>query len=202
MGMRVPARWQRRAQRAYVNYAKWRGDLLLELLDPANWANPYPVHDAMRAHGPVYRSKVLRSYVFVSFDAAALALKDVRFLAGRPGQNDEAAGLANADSLVKLDPPRHTQVRKLLVKGFSLKAIEAMSEWINGLSHELLDDVALRREFDGVESIAFPLPVRVISRILGVPDEQASQVRTWGGSLAPTIEPFMSPARAPAAGHA
>jgi cytochrome P450 len=199
---RVPAALQRRAQRAYVKYARQRGDLLLELLDPANWADPYPIHDAMRAHGPVYRSKALRSYVFVGFEAASLALKDLRFLAGRPGKNDEDAGLANADSLVKLDPPRHTQVRKLLVKGFSLKAIEAMSGWVADLSDELLDNVRTRSELDGVEAIAFPLPVRVISRVLGVPDDKAGQIRTWGESLAPTIDPFMSPAQAIAAGSA
>jgi cytochrome P450 len=200
--MRVPPRVMRRAKRAYIKYAQWRGDLLLELLDPANWADPYPIHDAMRQHGPVYHSKVLRSYVFVGFEAASVALKDLRFLAGRPGENDEAAGLANQDSLVKLDPPRHTQVRKLLVKGFSLKAIEAMSGWVNDLSHELLDNVADQSEFDGVAEIAFPLPVRVISHILGIPNEKADDIRVWGESLAPTIDPFMSPAQVVAAGEA
>src|SRR4051794_28289663 len=138
-------------RRTAYRYYTWRGDLLVELTNPANWPRNFELYDAMRAHGHVYVSKASKIPVITTHEAVTAILKDPRFKAGPPNAtNDPTQRIFNADLLVNMDPPRHTQSRKLLTKGFTLKSIEAMSPWITELCQELLDAVEGEREFDAV----------------------------------------------------
>lgn len=150
----------------------------------------------MRAKGPVYFSKTTGMHIITGFEEAEAAFKDSRLRAGTPAERDNAvSALGSPDSLLKLNPPRHTQIRKLVSKAFSARAMNQLSGWIGELAHELLDEVTGQTEFDLVRQVAFPLPLRVVTHIMGIPKVDEDQFAEWGLALGNTLEPFIPPAQ-------
>ncbi len=94
-----------------------------------------------------------------------------------------------ADSLLTLDPPAHTRLRKQIQPWFAGRAIDALRPQIAEIANELLDaaeaaaaqrgETALHRTMELFEAYAYPLPVTVISEMLGVPREDRAQVCGW-----------------------
>ncbi|MCO1578108.1 cytochrome P450 [Crossiella sp. SN42] len=74
-------------------------------------------------------------------------------------------------SMLNVDPPDHTRLRKLVVRAFSAKRVDALRPRITELAGQLLDQVAGQSEIDLVADFSFPLPVLVICELLGVPPE-------------------------------
>jgi cytochrome P450 len=90
------------------------------------------------------------------------------------------------------DPPQHTFFRNLVQQAFTPKVIQTLAGRINALSHELLD--LLHGPFELHDDYAAPLPVIIISELLGVPSEQREQFKAWSdvrvaamGAADPTI---------------
>jgi cytochrome P450 len=169
-----------------------RNDPIVLLRSRNAWVDPYSIYEAMRAKGPVYYSKTTDMHVITGFEEANAAFKDPRFRAGTLApQHNAVSALGSPDSLLKLNPPRHTQIRKLVSKAFSARAIEQMAGWITELAHELVDEVVGRQEFDVVAHVAYPLPLRVVTRVLGIPQVDEDQFAEWGMALGNTLEPFI-----------
>ena len=76
---------------------------------------------------------------------------------------------ARARSMLIMDPPDHTRVRKLVNKAFTPKRIAALRGHIETLVRTLLDEAAERGRFDVIHDLAEPLPAIVIAELLGVP---------------------------------
>ena len=93
-------------------------------------------------------------------------------------------------TLLFLDPPDHTRLRKLVAQTFTPRTIEAMRPRIRVLVDELLD-VALARPdgFDLVDDLAYLLPVTVISEMLGVPLADQAQLRAWTAVATRALDP-------------
>ncbi|HET6951631.1 MAG TPA: cytochrome P450 [Acidimicrobiales bacterium] len=86
--------------------------------------------------------------------------------------------------LDNMDPPNHTRVRRLASGAFAPARIRAMAGWIEGMTAELFDDVEARgKGADFMELFAWKLPLRVISGILGAPEEAIPQLKAWVDQL-------------------
>ncbi len=85
--------------------------------------------------------------------------------------------------MMDLDPPEHTRLRQLVSKAFTPRMIEQLRPQIQRLTDELLDRVEPRGQMDLIADFAGPLPVRVISEMLGVPLEDSDKFRTWSHAL-------------------
>lgn len=111
--------------------------------------------------------------------------------AAMPEEPEEFLPLSR--SLLTLDPPDHTRLRKLVQPWFTGRAIDALRPRIEEIANELLDEAeaaaAARGEtapdrcMDLVEAFAYPLPVTVISEMVGVPREDWAQIRQWSETL-------------------
>jgi cytochrome P450 len=77
------------------------------------------------------------------------------------------------------DPPQHTLFRGLVQQAFTPRGIAAMGSRIGRLSHELLDEVTGREQWDLHDDYAFPLPVIVIAELLGVPETDIHRFKDW-----------------------
>ncbi|MCY1078070.1 cytochrome P450 family protein [Archangium lansingense] len=98
-----------------------------------------------------------------------------------------------AHSILMLDPPDHTRLRKLVQPNFTARAMELLRPRIQRLVNELLDTIERKaaergeavseRRMDLIESFAYPLPVTVISDMLGIPAEDREQVHGWAELL-------------------
>jgi cytochrome P450 len=75
------------------------------------------------------------------------------------------------------DPPDHTRLRKLVTKAFTSRAISRLRPQIERITDDLLDGID--GETDLIESFAFPLPIAVISELLGVPHEDRARIQAW-----------------------
>jgi hypothetical protein len=81
-----------------------------------------------------------------------------------------------------LDPPQHTRLRGLISKAFVPRVVEAMRPRITELVNELVTRAP--RDFDVISGLAQPLPIIVISDMLGLPADQSARVKAWSDALA------------------
>jgi cytochrome P450 len=102
-----------------------------------------------------------------------------------------------------LDPPDHTRLRKLAQKAFAPKVIKALEGDIATLVDAMLDDIeAAGPRFDVITDLAYPLPVAVICRLLGVPIEDEPEFGRASALLAQSLDPFIAFTGAPPDGFA
>jgi cytochrome P450 len=93
------------------------------------------------------------------------------------------------EHLLGVDPPQHTRLRKLVSQSFTPKFVEGLRPRIQQIAVELLDDLEAHlaangtRAFDLLERYAFPLPITVISEMLGVPAEDRDNFRVWSNAV-------------------
>jgi len=189
--------------------------LLLQLLDPANRADPYRLCAQVRERGPLqlpkanlvvfatYREcdEVLR-HPSSSSDRTKSVLEQRRIQAQSQALIDAGAEPPQPvpPGFLFLDPPDHTRLRKLVSKAFAPKVVNALQPDINELVDGLLDRIAEKGRFDVVEDFAYPLPVAVICRLLGVPLEDGPQFSHASALLAQSLDPFVTFTGAPSDG--
>jgi cytochrome P450 len=181
--------------------------LLVEMLDPAVRADPYPVFTRIRELGPM----VLPETGMVVFSGFADCDEVLRHpsscsdgMKSSVVQRQIAEGITPqrtaTPGFLFLDPPDHTRLRTLAQQAFSPKAVRALEPEIRALVGELLDAVAARgtgeqtpgAPFDVVSDLAYPLPVAVICRLLGVPLSDEPQFSRAAALLAQGLDPIMT----------
>jgi pimeloyl-[acyl-carrier protein] synthase len=91
------------------------------------------------------------------------------------------------------DPPDHTRLRTLVSKAFTPRVIEGLRPHIQQIVDGLLDRVRDRRAMDLIADLAFPLPVIVISEMLGVPAADRDRFRQWSLDVARSLDAIALP---------
>ena len=94
-----------------------------------------------------------------------------------------AASLANAPSIIQMDPPRHNRHRKLAIGAFTPRMVARIEPRVRELARECVAGVAPGEPFDFVERIAVPLPMFVIAELLGVPKSDHADFRRWSDAM-------------------
>jgi cytochrome P450 len=167
-------------------------------MDPAFIADPYPLYKGLRAQAPVYKH-ALGFYLVTRYDDVAVVLKDPRFgkgpydalLTARFGQAGEAQGAGSI--LLFKDPPDHTRLRTLISKAFTPSVVEKMRPGIQAIVDRLLDAVAQGPGMDVIGDLAYPLPVTVISGLLGVPTQDNDLIKEWSADVARSVDAIATP---------
>ena len=153
--------------------------------DPAFVQDPYPVYDRARAMGPlVFWEEYGMVAAFGQPEVHAL-LRDRRFGRERPAEmaRPAPAHLApwlavEAHSMLDAEPPRHTRLRGLVLRAFTSRRITAMGPDITQLCQSLADGLP-DGPFDLLPAYCTAVPVTVICRLLGVPEEDATRLLDW-----------------------
>ncbi|KFI26102.1 cytochrome P450 [Haematobacter missouriensis] len=157
--------------------------------DPAFVQDPYPFYDRGRAAGPLFLWEDYALPCATGHAEVNALLRDRRF--GReppPGFAPEIpAHLApfyavEAHSMLELEPPRHTQLRGLVLRAFTSRRIAALGPEIAALCHDLIDMLPEDRA-DLLPAFAQKLPVIVIARLLGVPENRADDLLRWSNAM-------------------
>ncbi len=95
--------------------------------------------------------------------------------------------------ILNLDPPDHTRLRKLVQQVFTPRMVEQLAPRVQAMVDDALDTVVARgTEMDVIADLAFPLPFRVISEMLGMPDSEEEQLREWAHTLTLSLEPLLA----------
>lgn len=160
--------------------------------------NPYPTYAGMHEEGPLHYVDVGSKWavwaIFSHAECSAIA-KDPRLSAKRAQQmllplpfssHAEFSELARMLGLwlIFMDPPEHTRLRKLMNKGFSPAAIEGLRPQVEAIVDQMLGSLGHGSEIDLMREFANPMPVRIISAMLGVPQELHETFVNWSRAIA------------------
>jgi cytochrome P450 len=148
-------------------------------IDPSFTRNPMTVLRRLQAEAPVSRAVMWGSvpvWLVTRYEEARALLADARLSKDRetglnllPLNNSGELTTELTNHMLQADPPDHTRLRKLVVKAFTARAVEQLRWQIETIADELLDEFDTSAPVDLVKSYAGPLPVRVISELLGIP---------------------------------
>lgn len=157
--------------------------------DPAFVQDPYPFYDRLRAAGNLAFWEDYALPCAVSHAAVQALLRDRRF--GRELPPELARPVpphlapfqaVESHSMLELEPPRHTRLRGQVLRAFTSRRIAALEPEIAALTHELIDRFP-DGPVDLLPAFCQPLPVIVICRLLGVPEEMAPQLLQWSNAM-------------------
>jgi cytochrome P450 len=161
--------------------------------------NPYPTYQRLLEEGPLHFVDVSGGMwgvwaVFRHAECSAVA-KDPRLSVRRtegmlftlpPERQTDFKELVRMLGLwmIFIDPPEHTRMRKLMNRGFSQSAAQALRPQVEKIVNRVLDSIAGRALADLVKELAYPMPVRVISELLGVPETMHEAFLRWSAAIA------------------
>ncbi len=170
-------------------------------LDPEAHKDPYPQYRRLREHAPMLRGP-LGYWVLSRYADIAAVLRDPRFGVGVDeaslmlAMTQDGPGIATMVELSRWmlfrDPPDHTRLRGLVSKAFTPRALEAVRPRVVEIVKGLVDNIAGRGEADLITDLALPLPVTVISELLGLPIEDHAQAREWAEAIAQALDPVVT----------
>lgn len=155
--------------------------------DPEFVQNPYPFYESARAAGPFFRWADYNLTCTGNAAAVNAIFRDRRF--GREPVEPLVVPphlapfyAVEAHSMLELEPPRHTRLRNLVLRAFTSRRIAGLAPDITALATELAESFP-QGEFDLLTAFAQPLPVRIIARLLGVPEAMAPDLLAWSNAM-------------------
>jgi unspecific monooxygenase len=156
--------------------------------DPAFVQNPYPFYDRAR-ETPFFRWADYGLTATASAAAVGAILRDRRFGREIPPEHRKPVPphlapfyAVEAHSMLELEPPRHTRLRSLVLRAFTSRRIAALAPETAALCHDLIDALPVG-DFDLLPAFAQKLPVIIIARLLGVPEDMAPQLLRWSNAM-------------------
>ena len=173
--------------------ARVRRDLVAQLGLPAHQADPYPLYDRIRERGPLTptaQGNLISATHAVCSDV--VRRRDlVVFRPEQPGDDPLPREMLDL-SLLEMDPPEHTRLRRLVAPAFTPRRMAGYEVLIERRIDQLLDAVDPRAGFDLVDDFASPLPIAVISALLGVSDVDEKEFAAYGATLATALDGISS----------
>ena len=173
---------------------------LHELMNPDYADNPFPLYRKLHRQGPLIPAgdKIIISGSHAVVDAllndrrvGKNYMESVRLRFG-----DDAADMPLFQGISRmflvLNAPDHNRLRALVMKAFSAREIKPLREMALTVAHELVDKLADRRTCDLAQAFAFPLPVRIICRMLDVPESDAPELGRLTSALVNVFDPQIS----------
>ncbi len=157
--------------------------------DPDFVQNPYRFYAAAREQGAISYWKDYGMPAAFSHSAVHMLLRDRRF--GReipaelasPGPAHLAPWLeVEAHSMLELEPPRHTRLRRLVLRAFTSRAISALEAEISAQCHQLIDAFP-EGDFNLIAAYCNQVPVVTICRLLGVPEDMGPSLVDWSHKM-------------------
>ena len=173
---------------------------MFSFTDPEFVTDPYPQLAKLRAEeAPIWHEES-QLYLAAKYKHANQVLRTRtlgRIFSPRvPEDAWETFNYLHADSILDSEPPKHTRLRSLVMKAFNPKRIEELRPNVERITGELLAaidaKVAEGGNFDLIADFAEPLPVMVISELLGFPKADEHLLRPWSQAIVRMYEPAPS----------
>ena len=162
--------------------------LTAPLLDPAIYAgDPFPLYARLRAEAPVARNDTLGLWMVSRHAEVVEVSRDPATFCSSKGimAFEIAADYATPPTMMHTDPPDHTRYRTLVQPGFRPSYMRALEDSIRVRVRALVDRIAPGTPVDVVAELAVPLPLQVISDLLGVPEEHWPRFFRWSEAAIP-----------------
>ncbi len=168
-------------------------NFFLQAMQPAFREDPYPFYERFRGTSPLLRVADTIWFALGHAEVAAmlrhprLSTDEVQHATTKAGREPDPNRVR---SLLFMDAPDHTRLRGLVARAFTPRRIEDLRVATEGITDELIDAmVAHRGTVDLIEAFAYPLPVRVICTLLGVPARDEAIFTDWSRGIARSVDP-------------
>ena len=165
-------------------------------------ADPFPFFARLRASEPVYRTTLSDKtvvWLLSRYDDVTALLRDERFTKNRRSAltTEQLRKLPWTPpmfrplerNMLDLDPPDHTRLRSLVHKAFTPSLVEQIRSRAQAVADQLLDRVVTRGEMDLIKDFALPLPMTIITEILGVPAKDHDKFHKWSQAVVSLTSP-------------
>jgi cytochrome P450 len=183
----------RTSRSLYNKYTSTLGGVAVEF-NPFSYEfheNPHPTYAWLRDHAPAYYNSELNFWALSRFSDVLDAISDYGTFSSTGGITIENTGTASdaADqeapirSLIDMDPPEHTVLRRMIAPRFTPRQIAALEPTVTRTTRALLDQLANRSSFDVVTEFSALLPTTVIATFLGFAADQHESLRVWTETL-------------------
>ena len=166
--------------------------------NPEFRAHPYPFYDDLRNQEPVHTT-AFGMVVLTRYEDVSTTLKSADFSRDIEKYSTQATTEARqrrremqrerTKSILNLDPPDHTRLRRIVSKSFTPSAMEKLRGRIEHLVNTALDHAQERGSIELIDDLAFPVPFQVISDLLNMPTERAEEMREWSQIITNSLEP-------------
>lgn len=177
------------------------GHVKLNPRDPRFYGNPYPVYEALRQHAPIFYWEAFGFTCFVNHEDVTALFRDRRFgrqilhlttreELGWPPEREALRPFLDVDrySLLDLEPPDHTRLRRLIQKAFMARQIEQLRGRVASLTHQLIDEMEPVGQANLLEKFATTIPVTLIAELLGVPTANSDDLLNWSHAMVAMYE--------------
>jgi cytochrome P450 len=156
-------------------------------LDPEQRRCPYPTYGQLRDEGVRFAPE-LDAYVVSRYDDVVSVLRNHAIFSstaslGRPPRDPDDEGPNDSPLLILSDQPDHSTFRSIVNRAFTPVRVRAWEQQIRDLCDGLIDDFVDAEQVDFVEAFSGPLPIAVITSVLGVPGEDAPMFRRYSEEL-------------------
>ena len=158
--------------------------------------DPYPVYSQLRQEAPIVWDQPSKMWIISAYEDVSALLRDRRL--GRAIEPDRAAPpiletlsafhRLDEHSLFDKEPPEHTRLKSLVQSVFTPRRAEALRPKIQSTADELLEAALEHESFDLLADYAVPLPVYVISDLLGIPQADRGRLRPWSAAIVAMYE--------------
>jgi cytochrome P450 len=171
---------------------------LVRIDDPAFYLDPHRVYDRMRLESPAFYYEPLDIFVLTRYDDMRAVVRQPEIFTSTKGilltelmyaPSEEGGSFIDqfvdpeGELFSNFDPPRSTQLRKVLSPGFSVRSIGLLSERIARDCKELVGAIPAGETIDFVEQLAAPLPILSAAHLLGVDASYVPDIRRWSDAL-------------------
>ncbi|QJS08326.1 cytochrome P450 [Streptomyces argyrophyllae] len=168
--------------------------VLLPYADPAFVADPFPLYRRLREEGPVRRAIIaggLDAWLVTRYEDGLAALSDPRLSSDVRDASDprliaqlpEFERESMMSTMLRCDPPDHTRLRRLVSKAFTARRVAELRPRVQEITDRLLEAVAPAGRAELVADFALPLPVTVISELMGVPVDERYYFQRWTDAM-------------------
>ncbi len=173
--------------------------LSVDLLDHDVFADhePWEMFDLLQREAPVYFHPEPGGrgfWALTKYDDVLAVIRDAKTFSSEIGGSATIEDLPDdvldaRRNFLEFDPPKHGRYRRLISTNFTPGAVAVYEVWLRNLVREMLDRIESGVEFDFVEELAAPVPIRVLAHILGLPDEDLPKLIALGDRLLVDTDP-------------
>jgi cytochrome P450 len=169
--------------------------LRLDPRDERFYQNPYEAYAWLHGQGSTFYWEQFDHWCFGGYDDVNRLLRDRRFGRQSPTGIPDSRGVGadrshlksfdavEANSMLELEPPVHTRLRTLVNRAFVSRQVERLRPRVEALANELVDSFPTSEAFDLLPAFASPLPITIISEMLGVPVTMGPQLLDWSHQM-------------------
>jgi cytochrome P450 len=154
--------------------------------------DPYPTYVALRQQAPAIFMTAHNSYMLTRYDECRAALKNWAVFSSAQGvmMNDPLNQIMAGRILLCTDGTRHGQLRATVAAPLTMRALADVRAEIDNEAVQLVERLVAAETFDVVRDLAEFLPVRIVSTLVGIPEEGRDRMVEWGSAVFNSIGPL------------